>query len=47
MIDHDDYVPDYDEPFTCPVCRGTQTIQPDRHTPAEPCPRCVNPDENG
>lgn len=36
---------DDDEPFVCPVCKGTRTIQPDRNSPPEECPRCVDPDE--
>lgn len=37
--------PDDDDEFTCPVCKGTRTIQPDRYSPPEECPRCVDPDE--
>jgi len=29
----------------CPRCKGTASIQPDRSSPPEPCPRCVNEDE--
>ena len=36
-----------EEAFVCPVCRGSRTIQPDRHSPPEECPRCVDPDDEG
>lgn len=36
---------DDDELFVCPVCKGTRTVQPDRASPPEECPRCVDPDE--
>lgn len=41
----DDGSMDDDEVFICPVCKGTRTIQPDRASPPEECPRCVDPDE--
>jgi len=42
----DDYVPDPEDwtPDQCRTCRGQRTIQPDRCTPPEPCPSCVDED---
>jgi len=31
--------------WVCSTCGGTRTIQPDPASPPEPCPRCVNEDE--
>jgi hypothetical protein len=36
---------DDDNDWVCPACKGTRTIQPDRNSPPEECPRCVDPDE--
>lgn len=36
--------PTDEELWTCPVCKGTRSIQPDRNSPPEPCPRCVDED---